>query len=124
MRIGETAHAVTCSYHPNHRQMSRGQVTARQDQIAELVHGGRVSDALVQARHARNERVKKEVRPLAALAAERRMKEADAQKLEIQAQEKAREAKRKAEAREVGGMMVDPSPPKRRPRLIAPWEEK
>ncbi|TVY71309.1 E3 ubiquitin-protein ligase [Lachnellula suecica] len=121
MRLGETAHAVTCSYHPQRVRLRHDQVTAQQDQMTELVHGGRVSDALVQARAARNERVKKEVRPLALQAAERRAKEAEALKKEVDAQKKAADAKRKAEAREAGHFV---EPPKQRPRLLPAWEER
>ncbi|TVY46806.1 E3 ubiquitin-protein ligase [Lachnellula occidentalis] len=124
MRIGETAHAATCSYHPDRRQMSRSQVDARQMQMTELVHGGRISDALVQARYARNERVKAEVRPLAALAAERRRREAEERRKEVVVQKKASEAKRKAEAREAGTLSSWNESPKMRPRLLPPWEER
>ncbi len=43
--------------------------------MAHLVHGGPISEALQQAREARNARIRAEVRPLAAEAAERRMKD-------------------------------------------------
>lgn len=41
--------------------------------MAELVHGGPVSEALEKARFERNKKIREKMRPLAAEAAERRM---------------------------------------------------
>jgi hypothetical protein len=81
--------------------MRRDQERAVQGQLTQLVHGGPVSETLEQARGRRNERVRAELRPLAAQAAERRMREMEQQKKE----EKGGEKKRKLS-------------------LHAPWEER
>lgn len=99
--IGEEAHAVHCMYHPRRVNMRRDQERAAQGQLTQMVHGGPISEALEQARGRRNERVRAELRPLAAQAAERRMREIDQQKKE---EEKAGTKKRKL-------------------NLHAPWEE-
>ncbi len=122
IRLGGSAHAVTCIYHPDKKQMRRDQIDAIQDDMMQNVHGG-VSNALTEARKARNERVRKEVMPLAAAAAERRAQEAAAQKKEMEAQKRAAEAKRKADAK-ASGQMTWEEPPKRRPRLLPAWEER
>lgn len=122
IRLGPSAHAVTCSYHPNKKQMRRDQIDAIKDDMMQNVHGG-VSTALTEARKARNERVRKEVMPLAAAAAERRAQEAAAQRKEMEAQKRAAEAKRKADVKAAGQLTWE-EPPRRRPKLIAPWEEK
>lgn len=82
-------------------QAKRGAEQAVQGQLTQLLHGGPVSEALENARGRRNERVRAELRPLAAQAAERRMREMEQQKKE----EKGVEKKRKLS-------------------LHAPWEEK
>jgi hypothetical protein len=102
--------------------MRRDQVDAIEDDMMQNVHGG-VSNALTEARKARNERVRKEVMPLAAAAAERRAQEAAAQKKEMEAQKRAAEAKRKADAKAAGQPTWE-EPPKRRPRLLPAWEER
>jgi hypothetical protein len=88
-------------YHPRRVQVRRGQEQAVQGQLTQLVHGGPVSEALEQARGRRNERVRAELRPLAAQAAERRMREMEQQKED-----------EKGEAK------------KRKLNLHAPWEER
>jgi hypothetical protein len=100
-RLGEMAHAPTCIYNPKRVQMRKEQEQVIQGQLTALVHGGPVSETLEKARGARNERVRAELRPLAAQAAERRMREM--------------EQKRKEEE----GVVK-----KRRLNLHAPWEEK
>ncbi|PMD24650.1 hypothetical protein NA56DRAFT_566586 [Hyaloscypha hepaticicola] len=99
--IGEEAHAVHCMYHPRRVNMRRDQERAAQGQLTQMVHGGPISEALEQARGRRNERVRAELRPLAAQAAERRMREMEQQKKE---EEKTGTKKRKL-------------------NLHAPWEE-
>ncbi len=81
--------------------MRRDQERAAQGLLTQMVHGGPISEALEQARGRRNERVRAELRPLAAQAAERRMREMDQQNKE---EEKAGSKKRKL-------------------NLHAPWEE-
>jgi hypothetical protein len=101
-RFGENAHAPTCMYHPRRVQMRKDQEQAVQGQLTQLVHGGPVSETLERARGARNARVRAELRPLAAQAAERRMRELE----QKQKEEKSIEKK------------------KRKLNLHAPWEEK
>jgi len=72
----------------------------QQAQIAELVHGGPVSETLERARRERNARIRAELRPLTALAAERRM------------------AENKRQMEEKG------EPKKRKLKLLPAWEEK
>jgi hypothetical protein len=100
-RRGEEAHAPTCTYHPRRVQMRRDQEQAVQGQLTALVHGGPVSETLERARGARNARVRAELRPLAAQAAERRMREMEQNRKEEKGVEK-----------------------KRRLNLHAPWEER
>jgi hypothetical protein len=100
-RLGEAGHAVHCMYHPNRVHMRRDQERAAQGQLTQMVHGGPISEALEQARGRRNERVRAELRPLAAQAAERRMREMEQQNKE---EEKVNTRKRKL-------------------TLHAPWEE-
>jgi hypothetical protein len=105
-RFGETAHAQTCTYHPNKVRTRKDQEEATRDRMTQLVHGGPVSEALQQARTARNARIKAEVRPLALEAAEKRMKE----------------AKDMARIREAG-MKESNVPKKRKTKLVPAWEE-
>lgn len=99
-RLGDEAHAATCTYHPRRVQMRRDQKQAHQGQLTQLVHGRPVSDTLKRARGARNERIRADIRPKAAEAAEKRRKEMEQKKEEGQ-QDK-----------------------KRRLHLHPPWEEK
>lgn len=89
-RLGEDAHAPTCRNNPRRVQMRRDQEQAHQGQLTELVHGGPVSETLQRARGARNERVRAELRPKAAEAAERRMREMEQEKKEERGTEKKR----------------------------------
>jgi hypothetical protein len=105
MRLGPEAHAPTCRNHPRRLQMTANQIAAGQAQLTGTVFGGPVSEALQQARDARHQRVREEVRQmsaLAALAAEQRRREQN----EHQKEEDAR------------------APKKRRLPLRPPWEEK
>jgi len=104
-RRGEEAHAPTCIYHPRKVNTRRDAEQRMQGQLTQLVHGGPVSEALEKARGKRNERVRAELRPLAAQAAERRMRE-------MEQQEKEKKKEKRGE--------------QKRPRLNlhAPWEER
>jgi hypothetical protein len=107
MRLGDTAHARTCRYHPDSVRMRKDQLDAVRGQMAELLHGGEVSEELLKAREERNKRVRESIRPRAALAAEARMKEI------------AREVREK-------GLMdeKDVSPErKKKTKLVPAWDE-
>jgi hypothetical protein len=107
IRLGPTAHGVTCDYHPNKVRMRADQKNARANRMAELVHGGPVSETLELARQERNANRRAILRPLAALAAEQRIK----------AMEKDREEQTK-------GKGIDSHVQKKRKvRLIPAWEE-
>jgi len=73
MRHGRTAHARTCSYHPDKVRVRKDQIEAKKNKMTELVHGGAVNETTQRAREARNETRRATIRPLAAEAAERRM---------------------------------------------------
>lgn len=88
-------------YHPRRIQTPRNQEATVQGQLTQLVHGGPISETLEKARSRRNERVRAELRPLAAQAAERRMREMEQNRKEEKGGEK-----------------------KRRLNLHAPWEER
>lgn len=105
MRIGQEAHAPTCDYHPRKLQKSKAQQAAGQVHMTETLLGGPASEALLRARDARNERVRAELRPKAAEAAEARMK------AEL---ERAKE----------GGKNESPEKKRRRVRLLPAWEER
>ena len=97
--MGPTAHAVTCTYHPQKVRLRADQQAAHSERIKQLVHGRPVSEALEKARKERNMKRIKELRPLAAEAAEKRMKE--------------------------NAKVVSPGPAKkRRLRLLPAWEER
>ncbi|KUJ10530.1 uncharacterized protein LY89DRAFT_689742 [Mollisia scopiformis] len=81
-RLGESAHGASCMYNPRRVQMRSGQKQAVQGSLTALVHGGPVSDTLEKARGARNERIRTEMRPKVAEAAERRQREMEQQKKE------------------------------------------
>ncbi|KAH7357236.1 hypothetical protein BKA65DRAFT_424111 [Rhexocercosporidium sp. MPI-PUGE-AT-0058] len=114
MRIGTTAHARHCSYHPDKVRLRADQEDASARNMAELVHGGPVSEALAKARVERNAKRREKLRPLALEAAEKR---AQAMKKEADAK-----AKEKANASGDGSSMGLGS--RKKPKLIAPWEEK
>ncbi|PBP22023.1 ring finger protein [Diplocarpon rosae] len=73
IRIGVTAHARTCVYHPDQVTVSHEETAAAARQMTELVHGGPVSEALAKARVERENTRRVAIRPLAAEAAEKRM---------------------------------------------------
>lgn len=79
IRLGETAHARSCPFHPEHLGLGSRAREAEARRMAVLVHGGPVSDALAEARRERDRMRSAAVRPLAAEAAERRMKAAQEQ---------------------------------------------
>ncbi|PQE29386.1 ring finger protein [Rutstroemia sp. NJR-2017a WRK4] len=78
IRMGNKAHTRTCPNHPDHFRLRKDQIAARQTQLTQLVHGGPVNEVLEQARAARNQERRVSMRPLAAAAAEARMKEQSA----------------------------------------------
>ncbi|KAH7407170.1 hypothetical protein BKA64DRAFT_742850 [Cadophora sp. MPI-SDFR-AT-0126] len=113
IRLGDTAHARHCSYHPDKVRLRSDQREANARNMAELVHGGPVSEALANARVAHNAKRRETLRPLALEAAEKR---ARAMKEEAEAKAKARG--------NPGGSSSSFTPRVKRPKLIAPWEEK
>lgn len=102
LRIGETAHATFCIYHPNKVNLTRSQKEATRNRIMGLVHGGEVSAELAKARDELRQRRRVEIRAKALEAAEARMKGA---------MEHKRSAPQPQEKR------------KKRVKLVAPWEE-
>jgi len=102
IRIGPTAHASTCSYHPNRVQLRRDQLDAGQNRMMQLVHGGEVSEALAEAREELRRKRREMLRPLAAKAAEERMKKA---------------------AVEQKDMVPVEAPKKKKIKLLPAWEE-
>lgn len=104
-RLGDEAHAPTCMYNPRRVNARRDEEAATQGQLTQLVHGGPVNDTLQRAREARNQRIRVEMRPRLAEAAEKR----------------AKEAKEVAERRreEEGGVVEK----KRKVNLHPAWEE-
>ncbi|KAK0117367.1 hypothetical protein ONS96_013197 [Cadophora gregata f. sp. sojae] len=110
MRIGETAHARHCTYHPDKVSLRSDQIEASIRNMAERVHGGPVSEALANARVAHNAKRREGMRPLTAGAAEKR------------AREMKEEADAKAKTKGSSGEM--PTPRAEKPKLIAPWKEK
>ena len=106
LRMGNEAHAPHCDHHPRKMQKSKAQQAAAQVQMAETLLGGPASEALLRARTAKNERVRAELRPKAAEAAEARMKA-------------MREAE-KEKAKEGG----EPVMKKKHVKLLPAWEER
>lgn len=105
LRVGATAHAVFCIYHPNKVNLTKTQKEAARRKIMGLVHGGEVSAELARARDELRERRRAEIRPKVAEAAEAR------RKLAMQQQ------------RENGGGAAGKPPSKKKVKLVAPWEE-
>lgn len=101
MRLGPTAHASTCDYHPNRVSVRRDQQQAGHNRMMQLIHGGEVSETLAKAREELRRVRREQMRPLAAAAAEARMKNAVAEK--------------KAKASE--------APMKKKVKLMPAWEE-
>ncbi|KAG4442144.1 hypothetical protein IFR05_002357 [Cadophora sp. M221] len=114
MRIGETAHARHCSYHPDTIRLRADQKDASDRNMAELVHGGPVSEALAQARIQHNAKRREKLRPLALEAAQKRA-QAMKEEADAHATEKANAT---GSGRDIGHA------PRKKPKLIAPWEEK
>ncbi|KAK2627614.1 hypothetical protein QTJ16_003580 [Diplocarpon rosae] len=102
IRIGVTAHARTCVYHPDQVALGDEETAASARQMTELVHGGPISEALAKARVERENTRRMAIRPLAAEAAEKRM-----------------QAQREAEG-DKGGR---PSGKKVKTKLVPAWEE-
>lgn len=106
IRLGATAHATFCTYHPNKVNLTKSQQDAARSRIMGLVHGGEVSAELARAREDLRRRRREEIRPKAAEAAEARMRLQKEQNKNIEAQ--------------------TDGPPKRKKqkvKLVAPWEE-
>lgn len=101
IRLGRTAHGRNCPNHPDSFKLSRNQISARETNLTRLVHGGPVNERLSKAKYARQKQMRDELRPLALAAAEQRMKD------EALAKEKS----------------LSSAPPKKRVKLVAPWEE-
>ncbi|KAI9049723.1 hypothetical protein LZ554_005875 [Drepanopeziza brunnea f. sp. 'monogermtubi'] len=106
LRLGPTAHARTCPNHPERVNVRGARRQGVSQQMAELVHGGPVSETLEKARRERDRKRRETVRPLAAEAAERRMLAAKEEQEQAQANGAVTSAK------------------KRKTKLVGPWEEK
>lgn len=83
MRIGDTAHGPACPYNPNKVQLRADKIAANHNSMTELVHGRPISEALEQARKESVEKRRAAMRPLAAAAAEARMKANQVEKKEV-----------------------------------------
>lgn len=108
IRLGPTAHATFCTYHPNKVNLTKSQQDAARSRIMGLVHGGEVSAELARAREDLRRRRREEIRPKAAEAAEARMR------LQKE-QNKGRDQAQMEEG--------PPEKKKRKVKLVAPWEE-
>ncbi|KAJ0107653.1 hypothetical protein J7T55_010258 [Diaporthe amygdali] len=105
IRLGPTAHATFCTYHPNKVNLTKTQQEAARKRIMGLVHGGEVSAELSRAREDLRRRRREEIRPKAAEAAEARLR---------------------AQLEQNKGQPQPNGPPekkKRKVKLFAPWEE-
>ncbi|KAL1880056.1 hypothetical protein Daus18300_001419 [Diaporthe australafricana] len=105
IRLGPTAHATFCTYHPNKVSLSKSQQEAARTRIMGLVHGGEVSAELARAREDLRRRRREEIRPKAAEAAEARLR--------------LQQEQSKGQAKPDG----PPDKKKRKVKLLAPWEE-
>ncbi|CZT43930.1 uncharacterized protein RSE6_04042 [Rhynchosporium secalis] len=110
LRIGLTAHARHCSNHPEPTRLLSSEKDARARTMAELVHGGPVSEALAKARDARNEKRRVLLRPLALEAAEKRAMEEAGRKKEV------------GESLSGGGNGSGPA--RKKVKLVQAWEER
>jgi hypothetical protein len=108
IRLGPTAHATFCTYHPNKVNLTKSQQDAARNRIMGLVHGGEVSAELARAREDLRRRRREEIRPKAAEAAEARMR---LQREQNKGQKVAQ------------GKDGEPEKKKRKVKLVAPWEE-
>lgn len=77
IRIGETAHAIFCIYHPYQVKPTQAQKDEARSRIMGLVHGGEVSADLLRAREELAQRRQEEMRPKLAGAAEARLATGD-----------------------------------------------
>ncbi|KUI67795.1 E3 ubiquitin-protein ligase RNF19B [Cytospora mali] len=102
LRIGDTAHATFCIYHPNKVNLTQAQQEATRNRIMGLVHGGEISAELAKARDELRQRRRVEIRAKAAEAAEARLKGAVHQKRIA---------------------ITSPEKKKKKVKLVAPWEE-
>lgn len=109
IRLGPTAHATFCTYHPNKVNLTKSQQDAARARIMGLVHGGEVSAELARAREDLRRRRREEIRPKAADAAEARMR------LHREQQVKSGQGPVRADG--------PPEKKKRKVKLVAPWEE-
>lgn len=107
LRIGATAHATFCIYHPNKVNLTKTQQEAARARIMGLVHGGEVSAELSRARDEFRQRRREEMRPKLAEAAEARRNQMLEQK------------------RQQSLSSTGPTPPrkKNKVKLLPPWEE-
>lgn len=105
IRLGATAHATFCLYHPNKVNLTKNQKEAARKKIMGLVHGGEVSAELSKARDQLREKRRAEMRPKLAEAAEVRRRLAMLEK------------------QEGSGTQAVQSPKKKKVKLVAPWEE-
>lgn len=105
LRLGATAHATFCLYHPNKVNLTKNQKEAARNKLMGLVHGGEVSAELSKARDQLRERRRAEIRPKVAEAAEARRRLA------------------MTEHQEGSSTQAGKLPKKKRVKLIAPWEE-
>lgn len=106
IRLGEVAHAPTCSYHPNRVGLRRDQRDANDSRMMQLVHGGEVSEQLTAARNELRQRRRAMMRPLAAKAAEERLRKA-------QEEQKMKKS----------GSPTAESSKKKKVKLLPAWEE-
>ncbi|KAI3396140.1 hypothetical protein diail_403, partial [Diaporthe ilicicola] len=105
IRLGPTAQATFCTYHPNKVNLAKSQQEAARTRIMGLVHGGEVSAELDRAREDLRRRRREEIRPKAPEAAEARLR---------------------LEQKQSQGQANADGPPqkkKRKVKLVAPWEE-
>lgn len=109
IRLGPTAHATFCTYHPNKVNLTKSQQEAARSRIMGLVHGGEVSAELARAREDLRRRRREEIRPKAAEAAEARIR------LQQREQNRDQEAVQSKDGQ--------PEKKKRKVKLVAPWEE-
>lgn len=109
IRLGPTAHATFCTYHPNKVNLTKSQQEAARSRIMGLVHGGEVSAELARAREDLRRRRREEIRLKTAEAAEARMR--------------LQKEQNKGKNQEVQMEEVPPEKKKRKVKLVAPWEE-
>lgn len=109
IRLGPTAHATFCIYHPNKVNLTKNQQERARARIMGLVHGGEVSAELTKARDEFRQRRREEIRPWVAEAAEARRK-------------KAMEQQQQQNGEGASGTGA-PARKKRKVKLVPAWEE-